>query len=180
MVVTAFMLAAGALAGYLVGPWQAVTAARGPWWTPLAWYLSVGPVRFVAWVLASGWVESAFNRDAVGDAGLAVGVLQYHDGSVLPVDLEARRSPFWSGYFATEYTITAQQGRPWWPFVLRTPVLGYLAFRWSWRSGEPATLVGVRALSRETRWAREATASAAVAVVLTVLVCIGMRIRWKP
>lgn len=136
-------LLVGGAAGYVVGPWLAV-ANGAPWWSPLAFYLAVGPLRWPVWLIAASWVESGWDAAAIGDlashSGRSVGILQYNDGAVVkPVD---RESALQSGWLAAAYTVTAAApgGLP--AFVaLRIPIGGYLAWRWSWRSGQPPGFV---------------------------------------
>lgn len=137
-------LLTGGAAGYLVGPWLAVLRRRAPWWAPFAFYLAIGPVRWFPWLVAGSWVESAWKTDAVGDGGTSLGILQYNDGAaVRPGD---RGSAFWSGFVASEYTITvAARGGVTSFFALRWPLLGYLAWRWSWRSGTSPQLLTIPA-----------------------------------
>jgi len=140
-VVTVVCVLLGGAAGYLVGPWLAVLRRGAPWWAPFAFYLSVGPLRWFPWLVAGSWVESDWLANAIGDGGSSVGVLQYNDGAaVKPKD---RGSAFWSGFAAAEYTVTVAARGGVASFVaLRWPIVGYLAWRWSWRSGTAPALVG--------------------------------------
>jgi hypothetical protein len=184
---TLAMLWTGALAGYFVGPWLAAANGRIRWWEPLVFYVAVGtPARWLAWVTGAAWVESGFDPDAVGDNGKSVGVLQYNAGAM--VRPEDRASPFWSGFAAADYVATAASSTPtsrdsprprtdwkvWFgryvcPWLtLRLPFVGYLGFRWSWRSG--AAPCGWRALLDAPRWERERRAALVVWTVLAVAV----------
>lgn len=125
--------------------------------TPAIWVFA-GPFRWAAMVGGLASAESAYDRDAVGDLGLSVGILQFGKGMWIaasgtdpwkvPSGLEGverapldsyqdddpRFSPFQSGVVAAKYVQIALVNTPrWWTFIL--PVYGFAVLRYMWTCG---------------------------------------------
>lgn len=125
--------------------------------TPTLW-LFAGPFRWFAMIGGMASAESAYDRDAVGDIGNSLGMLQFSKGMwmaasgtdpfAVPSGLQGverspddsytaddpRFSPFQSGYIAAKYTQIALVNTPrWWTLIL--PVYGFAVLRYMWTCG---------------------------------------------
>jgi len=136
--------------------WLALWAGGFIGWvtTPSIW-LFAGPFRWLAMLGGMASAESAYDRDAVGDDGLSVGILQFSKGmwaaasgvdawepaegeSREPLDTfqdnDPRFSPFQSGVVAAKYVQIALINTPrWWTFIL--PLYGFAVVRYMWTCG---------------------------------------------
>jgi hypothetical protein len=133
--------------------------------TPVLWVFA-GPFRWFALLGGMASQESAYDRDAVGDLGMSVGILQFgksmwdvasgtggllsppmtaaerawwesgESGTVRPDD--PRFSPFQSGYLAAKYVRIAIIETPrWWTFAI--PLYGFAVMRYMWTCGTSKT-----------------------------------------
>lgn len=118
-------------------------AALVGWFThPLLWPVSYfNPFLFLLAIGATASQESTYNRDAAGDGGDSVGMLQYNIATwpdLTGRDLGDRTSPWWSGYYAAAYVQDALLASwAWWP-ALMVPVFRIAAFRRMWTNGVSA------------------------------------------
>jgi len=118
--------------------------------TPSLWIFA-GPFRWFAMLGGLASAESAYDRDAVGDMGTSVGILQFGKASWTAVtgyvfpdaanadfqDTDPRLSPFQSGYVAAKYVRMAVVNTPrWWTLAL--PLYGFAVLRYMWTCGPSA------------------------------------------
>jgi len=130
--------------------------------TPVLWVFA-GPFRWFALLGGMASQESAYDRDAVGDLGLSVGILQFGKsmwsaasgkdpwapgvsyGVEGPVEADdkyqsddPRFSPFQSGYLAAKYVrISIIETPRWWTFII--PLYGFAVMRYMWTCGTSKT-----------------------------------------
>lgn len=136
----AFMLALGGLAGWILHP---------------SIWIVFGPFRWIAFLQATAAQESGWNREAAGDGGRSVGMLQFYDATwdgLTGRPADDRLSPFLSGLYAAAYVATAlYTDRRW--LRLGLPWAGFAWGRWLWthgyaQSSTDATFAEVLAASR--------------------------------
>jgi len=107
---------------------------------PVLW-LAAGPFRWLALLTMTAAQESGYNRDAAGDGGDSVGMLQFNVKSwptLTGRPLEDRASPFWSGFYAARYVqLGLLTSWGWWKLAL--PIEGPAVMRWMWTHGISAS-----------------------------------------
>jgi hypothetical protein len=120
------------LAALLFGGLLSWLAHPGVW-------LVAGPFRWLAMLAATASQESGFNREAVGDAGRSVGILQFYDSTWqgLGYDLENRTNCAWQGWAAGAYVQAAIADDLRWLAIV-APVYGFPLLRVLWTSGPGA------------------------------------------
>lgn len=115
----------GALVGWLTHPIV---------WLPLGFT----PFRALHYLGVSARQESGWNKDASGDGGNSVGILQFNVKTwpaLTGLDLEERKNCFKAGYYAIVFIQDALLHDWMWWVQLRVPVYGIAALRWMWTHG---------------------------------------------
>ena len=103
---------------------------------PIIWIL--GPVKFVAILLATAAQESTYNNEAAGDEGRSVGALQFYDSTWTGLglgDLDRRKSALWASWGAAKYISDAFTSEPGWVWRLLLPYFGAGYARLLWVNG---------------------------------------------
>jgi len=103
---------------------------------PLVWI--VGPIKFVAILLATAAQESTYNSEASGDGGRSIGALQFLDSTWTGLDmgdLDRRTSAWWSSWAAAKYIGGAFVDEPGWIWRILFPYFGGGYARLLWVNG---------------------------------------------